>query len=193
MSNRREEQHGWLRILGMAMQDQIDKRLTALPNNTFERSGTDIYYKDKAGTLKIVFSTDELYGNRLSPHEAFNAEGIVHLTRNTGETVFLTRTPDEHWLRVWVPLTSDPYEVKALLKKYNGLQTIPFDEVATLPIQIGGQKGRELLEKAAYFELNLTESGIGQRFPTPSPLVEKFVANAYGKPPTQLELPHKGL
>lgn len=180
-----------LRVLGWAWQARVDEHLAALPNNTFERSGTDIYYKDKGGTLRTVFTLDELYGKRLSPYEAFNAEGIVHLTRKTGETVFLTRTPDENWLRVWVPLVSDPYEVKALLRKYNGLQAMPFDEVATLPIQIGGQKGRELLEKAAYFELNLTESGIGQRFPTPSPQVEKFASNSYGQPLTQLELPHK--
>ncbi len=181
-----------LRVLGIAWSGLVERQLAELPNNTFHRDGIDIYYKDGHGKLRTVLQLDELQRKVLSAQDAFSSDGIINFPRENKETVFLTRTPEEHWLRVWVPLESrDQYTVRDLLKKYGGLQSMTSDMVATLPIQIGGVKARELIDRAVYFELNLHESGIGYRFPTPSPLVEKFASNAYGKPLIQLELPHK--
>ncbi|HUD18950.1 MAG TPA: hypothetical protein VMR81_00705 [Patescibacteria group bacterium] len=183
------EDGGFLRVLGWVWQGEVEKRLEALPNNTFDREGLDIYYKDKSGKIRTVLQLDELDRKNLSVHEIFSSDGIISFQKKNSETLLLTRTPEEDWLRVWVPLDAhDPYTVRDLLRKYDGLQHLSGEEIATLPIQIGGVKARDLMERAVYFELNLHESGIGYRFPAPSPLVEKFASNSYGQAPVQPEL-----
>lgn len=181
-----------LRSFGLAYQTVVERQLQALPVDTLHRSGMSIYYKDSAGLVGEVFNLGELHKRQLSLQHVFDQDGILPFERENSETIFITRTPEPSWMRIWIPLSNqDVYDVRDSLRFYKGLEQIKFDEVATMPVQVGGVKARELMKKAIYFELDIFESGIGYRFPSVHPVVAKFASRNYGHVPTQLELPQK--
>lgn len=186
---------GHLRVLGRALDTIIDRTQETYPNRTFVRVGPNIVYKDEKGKVSTVFDLREFDRQVLSFNTVFGGDGIIDYQRDEAseftarETVFITRTPEAEWIRIWIPLwNGDQDLVRNILKVYGGLQGIPFDEVGTLPIQIGGAKARELRERAIYFEVNLQEPGIECRFPLVNPIVEKFASKNYGIHPRQFEL-----
>lgn len=172
-----------LATLGHVYEGIIERDLEALPPRTFARWGTDIFYKDLDHTVAKVFDLELLDRRDLALRSVFGNDGIMHIKADEQHTVFVTRTPEDGWMRIWVPLKQEQTnDVKALLEKYGGLHYMTYDVVATLPIQINGTLARELWNMAVYFELNVNESAVGTRFPAVNPRVEEFAKANWGKP-----------
>ena len=172
-----------IETLGLAYGDLFKRKEPPIGN--FSSNESDIYYRYDEGPSRVIFNTDDLYAKNVSISDVLR-KPFINFTRPTGDTVFLTRTPERGFIRVWVPNTQeDINDIHKLLTFYNWLESTSFEDLATMPIQIGGKQARELRKKAIYFELDISGSGIKERFPVPNLHVEAFMRNDYGVPDSQ--------
>lgn len=183
-------EYGILRSSGEVLRVIIENQLEKIPNDSFFRSLGKIIYKDKVGKIHNIFDLADLQETEISVKEAFENSGFIETISSDKKTLFLTKTPEEGWIRVWVPIKQqDMYQIRGVMEYYRGFENIGFGEVERMKIQVGGNKARNLDEKAVYFECNINEPGTPTRFPDTDPLVSKFASNNYGKSLGQLELP----